>query len=565
MTIKRFNTDILLFSIRLIFVGLAFGFIVLLGDGCASTGSPSGGLKDVSPPKMDSLRSAENKKINFRPKQLEFFFDEFIEVRDPIKEVLVSPPLTYIPQVKHRGKKVTFAFDEKEVLRENATYTINFGKSIVDFHEGNELTNFNYVFATGPALDSMTFKGKIVDALTGEPDPEMVVFLYDIMSDSIVTKEKPFYFARPDKSGAFIFQNVKSDTFRLLAIKDENINYKYDLPTEKVAFYDNLIFLQDSANYDITLTSSLPRPKLKILSFDTKTYGKVNILYNTQPPSPPVCSIPHEGINHSSEISGDSVNVYYETNLDSFSVIIYGDTLKVKPKGKQEFIKKNKLRLVGSNTGAKVLPSDSIVLTFNLPVVWNTDKPINVSDTIGQLENVNISYTSDKKSMVLKYPWVAGEEYQISIDSNTIQSFYGHAGDSLGLEFTILKPEQTASINFTISDLDSTANYIITIQKEKSVVHTTLVSKKSKTNIKLKGLVPDRYNVEIIQDINNNGSWDPASYWTKTQPEPYRFIKGETVRENKETDINISWKASNNTQNKTENQRLNSPPLNIKK
>ena len=84
------------------------------------------------------------------------------------------------------------------------------------------------------------------------------------------------------------------------------------------------------------------------------------------------------------------------------------------------------------------------------------------------------------------------------------------------------------------------------------------------SSIKLTGLVPDKYNVEIFRDVNNNGKWDPGSYWTKSQPEPYRFFKGETVRENKETDINISWKTNSEVLTKPETPLIK-PPLNIKK
>jgi len=246
------------------FININSGFI-LLGiiifiAGCASTGSPTGGPRDVTPPILDTLLSSPNKQLNFRPKELTFYFNEFVEVKDPIKQVLVSPPLLYIPQVKHRGKKVTFAFDEKEVLRENVTYTINFGEAIVDFHEGNKIDNFTYVFATGNTLDSLNLKGKILNALTNEPETDMVVFLYDDARDSIVRKEKPFYFAKPDKTGMYEFTNIKSDTFRLFAIKDENLNFLYDLETEKIAFYDSLIVLREDFDKELILTASLPKP-----------------------------------------------------------------------------------------------------------------------------------------------------------------------------------------------------------------------------------------------------------------------------------------------------------------
>ncbi|MGB4959127.1 MAG: Ig-like domain-containing protein, partial [Saprospiraceae bacterium] len=266
----------------LLCLGFHFALIFWM-VGCASTGNPTGGPRDLLPPVLDTLSSSLDRQTNVKPKELIFLFDEFVEVRDPIKQVLVSPPLTYIPKVTHRGKKVTFVFDEKEVLRDDATYTINFGEAIVDFHEGNKLENFTYVFATGDQLDSLNLKGNIFDALTNTPDENMVIFLYDNLQDSAVSLERPFYFARPDKSGNFAFRNIKSDTFRIFAIKDENINYIYDLETEKIAFYDTLVVLTDTFKQSIQLRTSLPTPNLKIKSVNAKTYGKINILCNTVP------------------------------------------------------------------------------------------------------------------------------------------------------------------------------------------------------------------------------------------------------------------------------------------
>lgn len=532
-------------KIKYYFLRLVIAFhaimVVVLLSGCASTGTLTGGAKDILPPVLDTVLSTPNRQLNFRPKQLNFFFDEFVEVRDPIKQVLVSPPLTYIPQVKHRGKRVTFTFDEKEALRENATYTINFGEAIVDFHEGNKLGNFAYVFATGPVLDSLNLKGKIVDALTGEPDPDMVVFLYDNLQDSVVRKEKPFYFARPDKSGNFIFQNVKSDTFRIFAVKDENINYKYDLPAEKIAFLDTLIVLNAAYNSEIRLRSSLPKPKIKILSVNAKTYGKVNIAFNTSPPSDINYGFSSRMEIHTRELINDSLNIYYETSLDSFSIYVLNDTLKIKPKGKADFLKKAKLKRVYANNSPQMLPGDSLVIKYNLPLKNIIKDKITVYDTIGQIDDISVDLAMDDKSIIIKYPWSPGESYVMDIDSAALKSYYGQSNDSLALPFTILTPAKTGTLKLIVADLDSMFAYIINVKRDKNVIISENVSNKSKHQIVIKGLVPDRYNVEIIRDDNKNGQWDPADYWTKQQPEYFRLFKGDKLRENWETEMNVSW------------------------
>lgn len=509
---------------------------------CASTGNPTGGRKDEKPPVLDTLRSSANRSTNVRPRELQFYFDEFVEVKDPIKQVLVSPPLTYIPQVKHKGKKVTFTFDDKEILRDNATYTINFGDAIVDFHEGNKLSNFSYVFSTGNVLDSLSIKGKVIHARTGEPQPDMVVFLYDNLTDSIVRKEKPIYFARPDKEGTFAFTNIKSDTFRLFAVKDENLNYKYDLENESIAFYDSLIMLTGTFAKEISLRASLPVPPLKMISANTKTYGKVNILYNTNPPEKVPYRISEKDVSHINEIAGDSINIFYDTTVDSFFVYLPDDTIKVKPKGRGDFVKKTKFKRVSSNNSSQMLPADTLVIGFNQPISSIDTSRILIYDTIGQLDEVKYIRSSDFKQLKVVYPWVAGEKYSMEIDSGLIQSLYGRVNDSIGVDFTILRPNQTASLKVTLTDLDSTAHYIVRILREKSPVKEEKVHLKVKQEFTTQGLVPDRYNLEIFRDDNQNGKWDAADYWTRRQPEAYRLVKGDKIRENRESEMIYSWK-----------------------
>ena len=55
-------------------------------------------------------------------------------------------------------------------------------------------------------------------------------------------------------------------------------------------------------------------------------------------------------------------------------------------------------------------------------------------------------------------------------------------------------------------------------------------------------MVPDKYNFEIIEDVNKNGKLDPGNYWQKTQPENIKTIKGDKLRENWESEVTISWK-----------------------
>lgn len=126
------NETLQYWKLMLTCIGLSF----LLG--CASTGSPSGGPRDKIAPQLVEEKSAKNFSTNYFPEKLELVFDEWIELKNQQREILISPPFFKTPKITSRGKKVTVEFPEEEPLREDATYTINFGKSIVDFTEGKD-------------------------------------------------------------------------------------------------------------------------------------------------------------------------------------------------------------------------------------------------------------------------------------------------------------------------------------------------------------------------------------------------------------------------------------------
>lgn len=113
-------------------ISLFLGLLLLTR--CANVVAPTGGPKDVTPPKVVEAKP-ENRSTNFNNKKIELTFDEYLTLNNATQEVLVSPPLTTKPDVKLSGKTVTVKFHE--ALKPYATYTIDFGNAIQDLHEGD--------------------------------------------------------------------------------------------------------------------------------------------------------------------------------------------------------------------------------------------------------------------------------------------------------------------------------------------------------------------------------------------------------------------------------------------
>ena len=172
-----------------------------------------------------------------KQKKIQITFDEYIVLDNVNQELIVSPPMVELPEVKLRKKTLIIEFEEE--LKENTTYTFNFGNAIKDLHEGNKLQNFEYVFSTGDILDSLSVKGTLRYAETlKKPEESFSIMLYSDLRDSVPLTEIPMYVGRSDDSGVFSVNNLRPDEYKVFALKDGNNNFLFDLPSEEIAFLD---------------------------------------------------------------------------------------------------------------------------------------------------------------------------------------------------------------------------------------------------------------------------------------------------------------------------------------
>jgi uncharacterized protein (DUF2141 family) len=202
---------------------------ISLVTGCAQISAPTGGPRDSLPPALVSSRPAV-KSVNVTDNKITLSFNEYIEVKEALTNVLVSPVPKNNPVVDYKLRTVTVKL--KDTLLPNTTYSINFGNAIVDINESNPLTNFTFVFSTGNAIDTLTLSGKIIMAETGKTDSTVLAMLYRNGVDSSVEKKRPDYISRPDGEGNFTFYNLPAGSFKLYALKDGDGSKTYNAKTE---------------------------------------------------------------------------------------------------------------------------------------------------------------------------------------------------------------------------------------------------------------------------------------------------------------------------------------------
>lgn len=232
---------------------LIIGYAMLVGSsGCGQIGMPTGGPRDSIPPQLNSASPAL-KSTNVTGNKITLTFNEYIEVKDPQTNVLVSPMPKKNPSVDYKLKTVTIKL--KDSLLPNTTYSINFGNAIVDVNEGNVLKDFTYVFSTGNKIDSLTLSGKVIIAETGKADSTLLALLYRNADDSLVQKRKPDYIARLKGDGSFEFVNLPAGNFKIYALKDGDGGYTYNSKKELFAFSDSNITVAEKTE-PVTLYAS---------------------------------------------------------------------------------------------------------------------------------------------------------------------------------------------------------------------------------------------------------------------------------------------------------------------
>lgn len=229
---------------------LTYCFLVIISSfitlSCAKQAAPQGGAKDVTPPVV--LKSDPPPgTTEFKSKSISITFNEYLTLDKLNEKFMVSPPMDMKPKIYLRGKELRIDFLED--LRDSTTYTLYFQDAVRDLNEGNPIPNFQYVFATGKVIDSLSVTGNILLSDNLEPEKNVMVMLHSLLADTAPVKRLPDYITLADINGGFRINNIKEGTYRLFALSDKNNNKRYDLEDELFAFYDTVLNINPVSNW----------------------------------------------------------------------------------------------------------------------------------------------------------------------------------------------------------------------------------------------------------------------------------------------------------------------------
>ena len=507
---------------RLLYIPIVFLFLLSFTD-CAKKGRPSGGLRDTIAPVI--LRSApENFTTNFKNNEIRITFDEFIKLKDISKELIISPPLKYPPVITPLSVSKVLKIKILDTLKDNTTYSFNFGNSILDNNEGNLFPNYKYVFSTGSYIDSLTLKGTAVDALLPKTDFPTTVALYQVdqsYKDSLVFLEKPTYITTTlDETNNFELSNLKQGTYQLIALKEQTRNYTFQPKTDKIGFYKDLITIPTDSLFELRLFKEVPdfkptRPKLE-------SSNRISFGYEGKTDNYQITLLTQMEDDFQYQVlkqpGRDTLNFWFKPKVTKDSLV---------------FVTKNKLQIDTTTVRFRELYSDSLRLTAI------NDRLISLGDTLKLKANTPlVAISSEKISVVTKdslaIDFVAQintkenaaqivfdkqEEqlYSITLRNGALTDYLSNTNDSIVYRQQVKPIADFASLNLTLDNADEFPLLIELIDEKFKVVKQTYLE--ANAPVFFEHINPGKYFIRLIVDQNKNKIWDPGNFLDKLAPE----------------------------------------------
>ena len=570
---------------------LLFGFALLLmalfGQRCANAVAPTGGPKDTTPPVVVGA-VPENHSTNFVGKKIEITFDEYVTLDNAKQKVMISPPMKEKPDIKLKNKTVVVKF--KEPLEENTTYTINFGESIKDLHEGNLFKDYVYSFSTGDHLDTLCIAGKVLYASNKKPVEDAYVSLYSADRanlDSLPMSTIPNYITKTDKEGNFHLDGLANKRYLIFALKDANANLYFDLPNEEVAFLDSLVpasypqkppkapvinstmtdslsMQRDSAVFETKTTTRFDQKALNLTLFMFSEVDSTQVLLEKRlveegllrfvfrhPAKDAVIMTPEilpDTFNlvtiHSQEY--DTTWWYFTPNVkDSLWVQVKCDTVindsthySLKFKDKNARGKKKEKLKVTNNTIIKggLKPDEDFILSFSEPVVryQPDDSTLFKHDTLVTYGGLTFE-PADEHGMKyrLVYPVKADTNYHIEIPDSVFFGIRGRTNEAIKADFHVLSDDEYGNIYITVAPPEGIKQVVVQLTDDKGKVLKEEIIKREQ-EVMFEYLAPAKYKLSAILDADGNGKWSTGKY--------HRRTLSETIIEYKDAlDLKAGW------------------------
>lgn len=519
------------------------GGLALMGS-CASVRQISGGEQDKTAPKLVSASPAD-RSTGFDAKAILLEFDERIQLERVRDRLLISPPLSEAPDVRLAGPR-SVEIGLKAPLEPNTTYTFNLGESVKDLTEGNSAASLTYVVSTGPTLDSASVSGLVVNAFTGAMEKDMIVGLYAPNDTSAFRRGRPAYMTRSDAAGSFSIANLPHRTYSVLALRDKNANFKYDLPNEEIAILDSVLTLRpgDTTASPITLHAFLPvSAQQQVRSYSVLADGALELVLARSTDTVAVRDVVREGgsLEWSAEFAPtrDTVLLWpsdttlltqggYEIRLNGTAI----DTIRYRPTKRMPFHTGLVAKLIERPSGSSIL--------------IRTARPIASLDSARimlQSDSLNLPFGTeqvDARTIEIPFRATPGAPIQLLVQPKAVRDIYGGTNDTLRTSFGTAAQSSTGALQVNLSGLSKEKRYILHVLDGQQRVQLEGPVDTAHPSVGWKLLPPGMRTLRLVLDTNGNGRWDSGEWSTLKRPERTWYHSGP-VNVRAAWDLKVDW------------------------
>ncbi|NHA06117.1 Ig-like domain-containing protein [Mucilaginibacter sp. HC2] len=470
-----------------------------------------------------------NKTRNFKAKEIDLEFDEFIKLTNQYQEISMSPAMEKQPE--YISSKRILKIKLKDSLQKNTTYVINFGKAIQDVNEGNVLKNFTYVFSTGPHIDSLSISGSVTNTLTQEKEKDVTVMLFTLKQDSLLFgKKKPSIFATTDSSGNFSLNNLREDDYRIYALKEASPNKIFDNDQELIAFLKKTIHLRsDTSNIQLNLFKQNPE-KFRFSEKRFDTDGKLLFVFNKALNNPSIKVIYPADVDKQKQVdfskTKDTASVYLRNmNFDSIRVAVFDNGKPIDStsllKGKKESFQRALTFQYNINGNNLLKPGTDLKLTASLPIENFDNSLITLNEDSVAVATSDLTLQKDTgnfKKITVKYRWRQGSKYEIIFNEAAFTSIYGDKNKRISKKFQLDKTDNYSTLTLKVTLPDTGKSYVVELLNEqKKVLQSDPIKRNG--SIVYKNIITGKYIFRVIYDENKNGKWDSGNVHLRKQPE----------------------------------------------
>lgn len=524
---------------------LFLGLVVFAFMQCARRGTPSGGPKDITPAELINATPA-NRSINFKSKTIRLEFDEYIKLKDIQKQLIVSPPLKYQPDITPQGSASKYIeITIKDTLKENTTYTFNFGQSIEDNNEGNPSSFLSYVFSTGDYIDSLSMSGVVNDAFKQKVDEFVSVMLYKVDStytDSIVYKEPPYYITNTlDSTNIFSLKNLKEGTYALFALKDEGNNNMFDQGIDKIAFLDHFITVPTDSIYVLDLFKEVSDFSVAVPSYASKNkiiFGykgdgsDLKIERQSYLPDSVKTKI-------TKEIDKDTLN-YWISPFEADSLIF--NVISDRQKTRDTFIVKTRKLAVDSlkfNAVAnkKISLENQFWVSANIPIKAIDTSKIKIVDKDTIPVSVPISLDTVKNRLNFDMIVPLEDQYSITLLPEAVTDFFNAVNDTIQYRVSFVDPTENSLLTVTLSGKVAYPVIVQLVDDSGKLIREQFATEPKP--LVYKNVKPGKCQIRVIEDTNGNQKWDTGSYLNKRFAERVSYSPSIELRANWEETFNF--------------------------